>query len=90
MAAEKFTVTGSEGAVFGHSVETPLIQARASEDLKLESPTRTLTMEAPRGVEVSAAEGSLKVSGRKDLRLESTEGEVRSIRFYICISIYLF
>lgn len=25
---------GSEGAVFGHSVETPLIQARSSEDLK--------------------------------------------------------
>ncbi|KAA8582475.1 hypothetical protein FQN60_006146 [Etheostoma spectabile] len=34
MTTEKFTVTGSEGAVFGHSVETPLIQARASEDLK--------------------------------------------------------
>ncbi|XP_049423994.1 zeta-sarcoglycan-like isoform X2 [Epinephelus fuscoguttatus] len=76
MTTEKFTVTGSEGAVFGHSVETPLIQARASEDLKLESPTRTLTMEAPRGVEVSAAKGPLKVSGRKDLQLESTEGEI--------------
>ncbi|KAE8279062.1 Zeta-sarcoglycan [Larimichthys crocea] len=75
MTTEKFTVTGSEGAVFGHSVETPLIQARASEDLKLESPTRALTMEAPRGVEVSAAKGPLKVSGRKDLQLESTEGE---------------
>ncbi|XP_041634716.1 zeta-sarcoglycan-like isoform X3 [Cheilinus undulatus] len=34
MTTEKFTVTGSEGAVFGHSVETPLIQARAFEDLK--------------------------------------------------------
>ncbi|XP_070710772.1 zeta-sarcoglycan-like [Pempheris klunzingeri] len=76
MTAEKFTVTGSEGAVFGHSVETPLIQARGSEDLKLESPTRTLTMEAPRGVEVSAANGPLKVSSRKDLQLESTEGEI--------------
>ncbi|XP_071391896.1 zeta-sarcoglycan isoform X3 [Centroberyx affinis] len=67
---------GSEGAVFGHSVETPLIQARTSEDLKLESPTRTLTMEAPRGVEVSAATGTLKVGGRKDLQLQSTEGEI--------------
>ncbi|TKS92725.1 Zeta-sarcoglycan [Collichthys lucidus] len=76
MTTEKFTVTGSDGAVFGHSVETPLIQARASEDLKLESPTRALTMEAPRGVEVSAAKGPLKVSGRKDLQLESTEGEI--------------
>ncbi|XP_038587756.1 zeta-sarcoglycan-like isoform X2 [Micropterus salmoides] len=76
MTTEKFTVTGSEGAVFGHSVETPVIQATASEDLKLESPTRTLTMEAPRGVEVSAAKGTLKVSSRKDLQLESTEGEI--------------
>uniref|UniRef100_A0A672G1B9 Sarcoglycan zeta n=1 Tax=Salarias fasciatus TaxID=181472 RepID=A0A672G1B9_SALFA len=67
---------GSEGAVFGHSVETPLIRAKASEDLKLESPTRTLTMEAPRGVEVRSDKGSLKVSGRKDLQLESTEGEI--------------
>ncbi|XP_047468234.1 zeta-sarcoglycan-like [Mugil cephalus] len=76
MTTEKFTVTGSEGAMFGHSVETPLIRARASEDLKLESPTRTLTMEAPRGVEVNAAKGTLRVNGRKDLQLESTEGEI--------------
>ncbi|KAM4612148.1 zeta-sarcoglycan-like [Polymixia lowei] len=72
----KFSVTGAEGAVFRHSVETPLIHAKDSEDLKLESPTRTLTMEAPRGVEVNAARGSLKVSGRKDLQLQSTEGEI--------------
>lgn len=44
--------------------------------LRLESPTRTLSMEAPRGVEVSAEKGPLGVSGRKDLQLESTEGEV--------------
>ncbi|XP_054907213.1 zeta-sarcoglycan-like [Poeciliopsis prolifica] len=76
MTTEKFTVTGSEGAVFGHSVETPLIQAPTSEDLRLESPTRTLTMEAPRGVEVNAAAGTLKISSRKDLQLEATEGEI--------------
>ena len=50
--------------------------------VRLESPTRTLTMEAPRGVEVSASKGPLKVSGRKDLQLESTEGEVRRIQMY--------
>lgn len=33
-------------------------------------------MEAPRGVEVGAEKGPLRVSGRKDLHLESTEGEV--------------
>lgn len=36
-------------------------------------------MEAPRGVEVSAEKGPLGVSGRKDLQLESTEGEVSPI-----------
>ncbi|PWA27129.1 hypothetical protein CCH79_00011703 [Gambusia affinis] len=118
MTTEKFTVTGSEGAVFGHSVETPLIKAPTSEDLRLRaprrsinelsgvqfvvyltgperragikvdrkstvlaanssgSPTRTLTMEAPRGVEVNAATGTLKISSRKDLQLEATEGEI--------------
>ncbi|KAM6949090.1 zeta-sarcoglycan-like [Aplochiton taeniatus] len=76
IGTEKFTLTGSEGAVFGHSVETPQIQAEASKDLRLESPTRTLTMEAPRGVEVSSAQGNLKASCRKDLQLQSTEGEI--------------
>lgn len=33
-------------------------------------------MEAPRGVQVSGAKGPLKVGSRKDLHLESTEGEV--------------
>ncbi|KAM9407909.1 zeta-sarcoglycan-like [Salvelinus alpinus] len=69
-------VTGSDGGVFGHSVETPHIQADAYQDLKLESPTRTLTMEAPRGVEVTAARGKLKATCRKDLELQSTEGEI--------------
>ncbi|XP_010886387.1 zeta-sarcoglycan isoform X2 [Esox lucius] len=66
----------TEGAVFGRSVETPLIQADGSQDLKLESPTRTVTMEAPRGVEISAAKGKLKATCRKDLELRSTEGEI--------------
>ncbi|CAL8376615.1 unnamed protein product [Gadus morhua 'NCC'] len=42
----------------------------------LESPTRTLTMGAPRGVEVTSAHGALTVGGRKDLQLQSTEGEI--------------
>lgn len=47
-------------------------------------------MEAPRGVEVSAPKGPLKVSGRKDLQLESTEGEVRKIRSYARSEKFLF
>ncbi|KAM9826807.1 zeta-sarcoglycan-like [Neosynchiropus ocellatus] len=76
ITTERVTVTGSEGAVFERSVETPLIHARMSEDLRLESPTRSLSMEAPKGVEVSAASGFLKVLSQKDLQLESSEGEI--------------
>lgn len=43
---------------------------------RLESPTRSLIMEAPRGVQVSAVAGEFKASCRKELHLQSTEGEV--------------
>ncbi|NWU46629.1 SGCZ protein, partial [Dromas ardeola] len=78
IGADRLKVTGTEGAVFGHSVETPHIRAEPSQDLKLESPTRSLVMEAPRGVQVNAAAGDLKATCRKELHLQSTEGEVRS------------
>ncbi|KAM4836635.1 zeta-sarcoglycan [Thomomys bottae] len=76
IGAEKLKVTGTEGAVFGHSVETPHIRAEPSRDLRLESPTRSLIMEAPRGVQLSAAAGDFKATCRKDLHLQSTEGEI--------------
>ncbi|NWX75401.1 SGCZ protein, partial [Alca torda] len=78
IGADRLKVTGTEGAVFGHSVETPHIRAEPSQDLKLESPTRSLVMEAPRGVQVNAAAGDLKATCRKELHLQSTEGEVSS------------
>ncbi|KAM6132563.1 zeta-sarcoglycan isoform 2-T2 [Pterocles gutturalis] len=76
IGADRLKVTGTEGAVFGHSVETPHIRAEPSQDLKLESPTRSLVMEAPRGVQVNAAAGELKATCRKELHLQSTEGEI--------------
>ncbi|XP_069056820.1 zeta-sarcoglycan isoform X1 [Pleurodeles waltl] len=76
IGAEKLRVTGTEGVVFGHSVETPHIRAEPSQDLKLESPTRSLTMEAPKGVQISAVAGDFKASCRKELHLQSTDGEI--------------
>uniref|UniRef100_A0A8D0L561 Sarcoglycan zeta n=1 Tax=Sphenodon punctatus TaxID=8508 RepID=A0A8D0L561_SPHPU len=76
IGADRLKVTGTEGAVFGHSVETPHIRAEPSQDLRLESPTRSLIMEAPRGIQVSAAAGDFKATCRKELHLQSTEGEI--------------
>lgn len=38
-------------------------------------------MEAPRGIQVSAAVGDIKATCRKELHLQSTEGEVSMIRY---------
>ncbi|KAM4709758.1 zeta-sarcoglycan [Discoglossus pictus] len=76
IGADRLRVTGTEGAVFGHSVETPHIRAGPSQDLRLESPTRSLTMEAPKGVQISAIAGDFKASCRKELQLQSTDGEI--------------
>lgn len=56
--------------------------------LRLESPTRTLTLEAPRGVEVNAGVGDFTASCRKDLLLQSSEGEVSvfpSDALFVCV-----
>uniref|UniRef100_A0A673IAK3 Sarcoglycan zeta n=1 Tax=Sinocyclocheilus rhinocerous TaxID=307959 RepID=A0A673IAK3_9TELE len=79
IGTDKLRVTGNEGVVFSHSVETPHVRAEPFQDLKLESPTRTLTLEAPKGVEVNAGVGEFKASCRKDLTLESSEGEVSTV-----------
>ncbi|KAI5630455.1 zeta-sarcoglycan, partial [Silurus asotus] len=133
IGTEKLRVTGNEGVVFAHSVETPHIRAEPFQDLNagsamiqhpwrvkglaqgpksgslvllglehpklqisnqepyplsyhflkclshlvwLESPTRTLTLEAPKGVEVNAGVGEFRASCRKELTLESSEGEI--------------
>ncbi|TKS68929.1 Zeta-sarcoglycan [Collichthys lucidus] len=76
IGTEKLRVTGNEGVVFSHSVETSHVRAEPFQDLKLESPTRTLTLEAPRGVEVNAGVGDFTASCRKDLLLQSSEGEI--------------
>nr|XP_014352478.1 PREDICTED: zeta-sarcoglycan [Latimeria chalumnae] len=76
IGADRLKVTGTEGVVFEHSVETPHVRAEPSQDLKLESPTRTLTMEAPKGVQISADAGDFKATCRKELQLQSTEGEI--------------
>lgn len=44
----------------------------------LESPTRSLFMEAPKGVQIKAEAGDFQATCRSDLRLESKDGEVNA------------
>uniref|UniRef100_A0A8C7Z1H0 Sarcoglycan delta n=1 Tax=Oryzias sinensis TaxID=183150 RepID=A0A8C7Z1H0_9TELE len=69
-------IPGAEGAVFSKSVETPHVRAEPFKELRLESPTRSLLMEAPKGVEIQAEAGDIRAICRNELRLESKDGEI--------------
>ncbi|XP_028817391.1 gamma-sarcoglycan [Denticeps clupeoides] len=70
----KLRVTGPEGALFEHSVETPTLKGEPSKDLRLESPTRSLSMDAPKGVHIKAPAGNIEVTSNMDILLHSSNG----------------
>ncbi|XP_064208663.1 gamma-sarcoglycan-like [Anguilla rostrata] len=76
VGAEKLRVTGPDGALFEHSIETPLIRSANFEDLRLESPTRSLSMDAPKGVSVHAVAGGAEAVSNMDIVLLSRDGMV--------------
>ncbi|XP_051521094.1 gamma-sarcoglycan-like isoform X1 [Myxocyprinus asiaticus] len=70
----KLCVTGPEGALFEHSVRTPLVKEVLNKELKLESPTCSLIMDAPKGVHAKALAGNVDVTANFDILLHSTAG----------------
>ncbi|OWK00718.1 SGCG [Cervus elaphus hippelaphus] len=65
---------GPEGALFEHSVETPLVRPDPLQDLRLESPTRSLSMDAPKGVHIQAPAGKIEALTQMDIVLQSSDG----------------
>ncbi|XP_073899826.1 gamma-sarcoglycan isoform X3 [Castor canadensis] len=65
---------GPEGALFEHSVETPLVTANPFPDLRLESPTRSLSMDAPKGIHIKAHAGKIEALSQMDIILQSSDG----------------
>ncbi|XP_061659381.1 delta-sarcoglycan isoform X5 [Syngnathoides biaculeatus] len=76
VGAERLRVMGAQGAVFSKSVETPHVRAEPFKELRLESPTRSLLMEAPKGIQILAEAGDIQAICRNELRLESKDGEI--------------
>uniref|UniRef100_A0A8C3X905 Gamma-sarcoglycan n=1 Tax=Catagonus wagneri TaxID=51154 RepID=A0A8C3X905_9CETA len=74
VGTDKLRVTGPEGALFEHSVETPLVRPDPLQDLRLESPTRSLSMDAPKGVHIQAHAGSIAALSQMDVVLHSSDG----------------
>ncbi|XP_037382917.1 gamma-sarcoglycan isoform X2 [Talpa occidentalis] len=74
IGVDKLRVTGPEGALFEHSVETPLVRADPFEDLRLEAPTRSLSMDAPKGVYIKAHAGKIEGLSQMDIIFHSSDG----------------
>lgn len=71
---DKLRVTGPEGALFQHSVEVPLLKSELLKDLRLESPTRSLSLDAPKGVHLKALAGNIEAASNMDVILQSSIG----------------
>lgn len=69
----KLRVTGAEGALFQHSVEVPVLRSELFKDLTLESPTRSLSLNAPKGVHMKALAGNIEAASM-DVILQSSIG----------------
>ncbi|XP_043926905.1 gamma-sarcoglycan [Protopterus annectens] len=76
IGSDKLRITGPEGAIFEHSVETPLVRAETFKQLRLESPTRSLSMDAPNGVQIKAQTGGIEGSSQMDVLLHTIEGMI--------------
>lgn len=76
VAADSLKVTGSGGAAFDGSIQTPLVDALPGSQLRLESPTRSLEMEAPYGINLQSMAGDIDAIALKDLTLESKYGSI--------------
>uniref|UniRef100_UPI00398E9F6B gamma-sarcoglycan isoform X1 n=2 Tax=Pristiophorus japonicus TaxID=55135 RepID=UPI00398E9F6B len=74
VGADRLRVTGPEGALFEHSVETPVVRAEPFKQLRLESPTRSLSMDAPKGVQIKARAGNIEASSQRDIIFHTSEG----------------
>lgn len=77
IGAETLRVTGVGGAIFKGSVQTPLVSAESGHNLRLESATRSLKIDAPQRVVLESFGGEISVTCLLDMQLQSVEGAIR-------------
>ncbi|KAH0625110.1 hypothetical protein JD844_033231 [Phrynosoma platyrhinos] len=78
VGTDKLRITGPEGALCERSIETPLIKGlkglTSAKELRLESPTRALRMNAPRRIQIKAQAGKIEGLSHLDIKLHSSNG----------------
>ncbi|XP_063530430.1 zeta-sarcoglycan-like isoform X2 [Cydia strobilella] len=77
VGAETLTITSPAGAMLHTSAQTPLVRAPPSKRLTLESPTRSLEVHAPQGIELESRAGDISASCLTTFHLKSVAGAIR-------------
>jgi len=77
VGADVLRVSGVGGAVFEGSIQTQVVRAEPGEVLTLESPTRSLHVQAAQRVKLESLAGELAATCYQDLRLKSTGGSIK-------------
>ncbi|EFO16242.1 hypothetical protein LOAG_12266 [Loa loa] len=74
---ENLRILDDGGSVFEGAIQTALIRPESDSPLSLESPTRSLYLEAGQDIEIISAAGEIQLSSLLDITINSKQGEVR-------------
>ncbi|CAG9823204.1 unnamed protein product [Phaedon cochleariae] len=77
VGSDSLRVTGEGGTKFTGSVQATRVRAPAGHELRLESPTRTLQVRAPRGIHMESLGGKLDATILLDMTFRSEVGAIR-------------
>ncbi|CAL4135308.1 unnamed protein product [Meganyctiphanes norvegica] len=75
--AKHFNVTGSDGASFKDSMQTPLLYSEGAQALRIESVTRDLNAQTPGELRVEARDGDISATSRYNAQLIADRGAIR-------------
>ena len=76
--------TVPDGLKFDKSIQTPLVSAGEKQILSLESPTKTLFMNAAQGVRITSIANDIKMNSLYDFNLVSQKGKVGDFCHFCC------
>lgn len=76
IATDSLRITGDSGVRFDGSLQTPIIRAEPFQQLRLESPTSTINIKAPEGIDIKSRVGDISATCLKDFKLQSKEGVI--------------
>ncbi|CAB3405327.1 unnamed protein product [Caenorhabditis bovis] len=74
---ENLRILDEGGSVFEGAIQTSSVRPQPDAPLRLESPTRSVSVDAAQDIEILAAAGEVAVNSLLDINISSKQGEIR-------------